>query len=69
MNSLLLLRILPNDSDDTKFSFQENNFQPRGQQTFIEMEFPVNYVSRCLRTVPYTHEDNSKYASFYNWKF
>uniref|UniRef100_A0A3Q3J0S6 Presequence protease, mitochondrial n=1 Tax=Monopterus albus TaxID=43700 RepID=A0A3Q3J0S6_MONAL len=42
-------------------SFQlELNFQPCQMKTFFQMPFPVNFVCKTIRTVPFTHED---YAS------
>uniref|UniRef100_A0A8C7V4E3 Pitrilysin metalloproteinase 1 n=1 Tax=Oncorhynchus mykiss TaxID=8022 RepID=A0A8C7V4E3_ONCMY len=39
---------------------QEPNFKPCQMKTFFPMPFPINFVSECIRTVPFTHED---YAS------
>uniref|UniRef100_A0AAZ3SQZ1 Presequence protease, mitochondrial n=1 Tax=Oncorhynchus tshawytscha TaxID=74940 RepID=A0AAZ3SQZ1_ONCTS len=36
------------------------NFKPCQMKTFFPMPFPINFVSECIRTVPFTHED---YAS------
>uniref|UniRef100_A0A7N8XF73 Pitrilysin metalloproteinase 1 n=1 Tax=Mastacembelus armatus TaxID=205130 RepID=A0A7N8XF73_9TELE len=36
------------------------NFHPCQMKTFFQMPFPVNFVSKSIRTVPFTHED---YAS------
>ncbi|KAL9969305.1 hypothetical protein ACROYT_G021504 [Oculina patagonica] len=36
------------------------DYQPSGVKTHYEMPFPVNYISRCLPTVPYTHQDFPK---------
>ncbi|KAM3866382.1 presequence protease, mitochondrial [Diretmus argenteus] len=38
----------------------EPDFQPCQMKTFFPMPFPVNFVSECIRTVPFTHQD---YAS------
>lgn len=38
----------------------EPNFQPCQMKTFFPLPFPVNFVSECVRTVPFTHQD---YAS------
>lgn len=38
----------------------ELNFQPFQMKTFFQLPFPVNFVSECVRTVPFSHED---YAS------
>jgi len=35
-------------------------FRPKHTKRFIQMDLPVNYVSRSVRTVPYTHEDNAR---------
>uniref|UniRef100_A0A674BL39 Pitrilysin metalloproteinase 1 n=1 Tax=Salmo trutta TaxID=8032 RepID=A0A674BL39_SALTR len=39
---------------------EEPNFKPCQMKTFFPMPFPINFVSECIRTVPFTHED---YAS------
>uniref|UniRef100_A0A8C7L895 Pitrilysin metalloproteinase 1 n=1 Tax=Oncorhynchus kisutch TaxID=8019 RepID=A0A8C7L895_ONCKI len=36
---------------------QEPNFKPCQMKTFFTMPFPINFVSECIRTVPFTHED------------
>ncbi|KAM6948128.1 presequence protease, mitochondrial [Aplochiton taeniatus] len=36
------------------------NFKPVQMKTFFQLPYPVNFVSECIRTVPFTHED---YAS------
>ncbi|MBN3307376.1 PREP protein, partial [Amia calva] len=38
----------------------EPTFKPCQMKTYFQLPFPVNYVSECVRTVPYTHQD---YAS------
>lgn len=38
---------------------EDLDFNAKSQNTFIEMDFPVNYVSRCVRAVPYTHIDHA----------
>ncbi|XP_071756138.2 presequence protease, mitochondrial [Centroberyx gerrardi] len=38
----------------------EPNFQPCQMKTFFPLPFPVNFVSECIRTVPFSHDD---YAS------
>lgn len=38
----------------------EPNFQPCQMKTFFPLPFPVNFVSECIRAVPFTHDD---YAS------
>jgi len=45
---------------DDETIFEENDFKGKSNKTFIEMDFPVNYVSKCIRTVPYSHPDNSR---------
>ncbi|XP_065648891.1 presequence protease, mitochondrial isoform X2 [Hydra vulgaris] len=45
--------------DDPDF-VQDADFHPKSQKTFVEMDFPVNYVSKCIRGVPYSHEDYAK---------
>ena len=42
---------------DAPVCFQIDDFQPRDVRTHFELPFPVNYVSRCLPSVPYAHED------------
>ena len=41
-------------------SLQEPEYQPCQMKTFYPLPFPVNCVSECIRTVPFTHPD---YAS------
>lgn len=38
----------------------EPEYQPCQMKTFYPLPFPVNFVSECIRTVPFTHQD---YAS------
>uniref|UniRef100_A0A674BUB9 Presequence protease, mitochondrial n=1 Tax=Salmo trutta TaxID=8032 RepID=A0A674BUB9_SALTR len=38
-------------------SDHEPNFKPCQMKTFFPMPFPINFVSECIRTVPFTHED------------
>ncbi|XP_028282436.1 presequence protease, mitochondrial [Parambassis ranga] len=38
----------------------EETFQPCQMKTFFQLLFPVNFVSECIRTVPFSHQD---YAS------
>lgn len=38
----------------------EPNYKPCQMKTFFPLPFPVNFVSECIRTVPFTHQD---YAS------
>ncbi|KAK2896068.1 presequence protease, mitochondrial [Channa argus] len=49
-----------NDSGPSRKLISELNFQPCQMKTFFQMPFPVNFVSKSIRTVPFTHED---YAS------
>uniref|UniRef100_A0A6Q2ZE56 Presequence protease, mitochondrial n=1 Tax=Esox lucius TaxID=8010 RepID=A0A6Q2ZE56_ESOLU len=36
------------------------HFKPCQMKTFFPMPFPVNFVSHCIRTVPFTHEDYAR---------
>lgn len=45
--------------DDSRY-FEDADFLPKVKKTLYEMELPVNYVSRCVRTVPYTHPDAAR---------
>jgi len=36
------------------------DFRAKQKKKFIELDLPVNYVSRAVRTVPYCHADNAK---------
>nr|XP_023660537.1 presequence protease, mitochondrial-like [Paramormyrops kingsleyae] len=47
-------------SDVSRKLVSELNFKPFQMKTFFRLPFPVNYVSECIRTVPFTHRD---YAS------
>uniref|UniRef100_A0A8C7LCX8 Presequence protease, mitochondrial n=1 Tax=Oncorhynchus kisutch TaxID=8019 RepID=A0A8C7LCX8_ONCKI len=38
----------------------EPNFKPCQMKTFFPMPFPINFVSECIRTVPFTHEDYAR---------
>ncbi|KAM4604990.1 presequence protease, mitochondrial-like [Polymixia lowei] len=38
----------------------DSTFQPCQMKTFFPLPFPVNFVSECIRTVPFAHQD---YAS------
>ncbi|XP_067108904.1 presequence protease, mitochondrial isoform X1 [Osmerus mordax] len=38
----------------------EPHFKPCQMKTFFQLPFPINFVSECIRTVPFTHQD---YAS------
>lgn len=42
------------------FSLQELNFQPCQMKTFFQMPFPINFVSKSIRAVPFTHEDYAR---------
>lgn len=35
----------------------EPNFKPCQMKTYFQLPFPVNFVSECVRTVPFTHAD------------
>lgn len=43
-------------SDEIEFCTMPS-FAAKRKKLFIPMPFPVNYVSRCIKTVPYTHKD------------
>lgn len=36
------------------------SFKPKNRNIFIPMPFPVNYVSRAVKAVPYNHVDHAK---------
>lgn len=40
--------------------FQELNFNPCQMKTFFQMPFPVNFISKSIRTVPFCHQDNAR---------
>ncbi|XP_026168972.1 presequence protease, mitochondrial isoform X1 [Mastacembelus armatus] len=48
------------DSGPNRKLISDLNFHPCQMKTFFQMPFPVNFVSKSIRTVPFTHED---YAS------
>uniref|UniRef100_A0A2I4CMQ5 Presequence protease, mitochondrial n=1 Tax=Austrofundulus limnaeus TaxID=52670 RepID=A0A2I4CMQ5_AUSLI len=48
------------DSGPFRNLITEPNLQPCQMKTFFQMPFPVNFVSECIRTVPFCHQD---YAS------
>ncbi|KAJ7385724.1 Presequence protease, mitochondrial [Desmophyllum pertusum] len=48
---------LPSSRYEESSHVKNPDYQTRGVKTHYEMPFPVNYISRCLPTVPYTHED------------
>ncbi|XP_017284999.1 presequence protease, mitochondrial [Kryptolebias marmoratus] len=48
------------DSGPSRNLITEPNFQPCQMKTFFQMPFSVNFVSECIRTVPFCHQD---YAS------
>ncbi|KAL2076763.1 hypothetical protein ACEWY4_027640 [Coilia grayii] len=50
----------PSSSLATRKLVSEPSFQACAMKTFYQLPFPVNFVSECVRTVPYTHPD---YAS------
>ncbi|KAI1901367.1 hypothetical protein AGOR_G00033660 [Albula goreensis] len=37
----------------------EPHFKPCQMKTYFQLPFQVNFVSECVRTVPFTHEDNA----------
>ncbi|KAM4551302.1 presequence protease, mitochondrial [Odontesthes bonariensis] len=49
-----------NESGPSRKLLTEPNFQPCQMKTFFQMPFPVNFISECIRTVPFSHQD---YAS------
>ncbi|XP_030631404.1 presequence protease, mitochondrial isoform X2 [Chanos chanos] len=50
----------PSGSVECRKLVSEPHFQPCQMKTYFQMPFPINFVSECVRTVPFTHED---YAS------
>lgn len=40
---------------------QEPTFKPCQVKTHFLLPFPVNYVSECVRTAPYTDPDHARY--------
>lgn len=51
---------IPGTRTDSSSHTEEAEFKPSGSNTFYEMPFPVNYVARAYRTVPYTHKDSAR---------
>ncbi|KAK2822842.1 hypothetical protein Q5P01_022907 [Channa striata] len=49
-----------NASGPSRKLISELNYHPCQMKTFFRMPFPVNFVSKSIRTVPFTHDD---YAS------
>uniref|UniRef100_A0AAY4AM07 Presequence protease, mitochondrial n=1 Tax=Denticeps clupeoides TaxID=299321 RepID=A0AAY4AM07_9TELE len=49
----------PGSSQSQKL-ISEPHFKPCQMKTFFQLPFPVNFVSECVRTVPFMHKD---YAS------
>lgn len=39
---------------------QELNFHPCQMKTFFQMPFPVNFISKSIRTVPFSHQDYAR---------
>lgn len=39
---------------------QELNFHPCEMKTFFQMPFPVNFISKSIRTVPFSHQDHAR---------
>ncbi|KAG7455238.1 hypothetical protein MATL_G00254490 [Megalops atlanticus] len=52
--------LLAPGSDATRKLISEPNFKPCQLKTYFQLPFPVNFVSECVRTVPFTDPD---YAS------
>uniref|UniRef100_A0AAR2M2C1 Peptidase M16C associated domain-containing protein n=1 Tax=Pygocentrus nattereri TaxID=42514 RepID=A0AAR2M2C1_PYGNA len=50
----------PSGSAASRKLVSEARFKPCQMKTYFELPYPVNFVSECVRTVPFTHED---YAS------
>ncbi|KAI4888182.1 hypothetical protein NFI96_014761 [Prochilodus magdalenae] len=50
----------PSESTARRKLVSEARFKPCQMKTYFELPYPVNFVSECVRTVPFTHED---YAS------
>jgi len=51
---------LPSSLYEESSHVKNPDYQPSGVKTHLEVPFPVNYISRCLPVVPYTHEDFPK---------
>ncbi|XP_073256731.1 presequence protease, mitochondrial-like [Porites lutea] len=51
---------LPSSLYEESSHVKNPDFKPTAAKTHFEVPFPVNYISRCLPTVPYTHEDFPK---------
>lgn len=51
---------LPSSLYEESSHVKNPDYQPSGVKTHFEVPFPVNYISRCLPTVPYSHEDFPK---------
>ncbi|XP_024291272.1 presequence protease, mitochondrial isoform X1 [Oncorhynchus tshawytscha] len=49
--------LAPPGSGPSRKLVAEPNFKPCQMKTFFPMPFPINFVSECIRTVPFTHED------------
>lgn len=39
---------------------QERHFHPCQMKTFFQMPFPVNFISKSIRTVPFSHQDYAR---------
>ncbi|XP_036418293.1 presequence protease, mitochondrial [Colossoma macropomum] len=50
----------PSGSAASRKLVSEARFKPCQMKTYFELPYPVNFVSECVRTVPFKHED---YAS------
>eukprot|EP00731_Ephydatia_muelleri_P032052 Em0023g559a len=51
---------LPGTRTDSSSHTEDTEFKPTGSNTFYQMPFPINYVARAYRTVPYTHKDSAR---------
>uniref|UniRef100_H3CRB7 Presequence protease, mitochondrial n=1 Tax=Tetraodon nigroviridis TaxID=99883 RepID=H3CRB7_TETNG len=48
-----------NESGPTRKLISELNFHPCQMKTFFRMPFPVNFISKSVRTVPFCHQDHA----------
>lgn len=51
---------LPSSLYEESSHVKNPDYQPKGVKTHFEVPFPVNYISKCLPTVPFTHQDFPK---------
>lgn len=56
-NSLRTLQLKPFPSF---LPSQELNFHPCQMKTFFQMPFPVNFISKRVRAVPFSHQDHAR---------